>query len=86
MLKKLFLFIFLSIGVQAFSQQIYKRTLKLMGSRFDITVVAQDSVEAHKHIDLAVKEISRIENSFLLGIPTLKLRPLIKMLVCKPQK
>ncbi len=61
MLKKLFLLFFLSIGVQTFSQQIYKRTLKLMGSRFDITVVAQDSVEAHKHIDLAVKEISRIE-------------------------
>ena len=39
----------------------YKRTLKLMGSRFDITVVANDSIQAHKYIDTAVAEISRIE-------------------------
>ncbi len=32
-----------------------------MGSRFDITVVAQDSLEAHRYIELAIKEISRIE-------------------------
>ncbi|MEZ4795451.1 MAG: FAD:protein FMN transferase [Flavobacteriaceae bacterium] len=41
--------------------QNYKRTLKLMGSRFDITVVAKDSVEGNRYIDLAVNEISRIE-------------------------
>lgn len=33
-----------------------------MGSRFDITVVADDSTEAHHYIDLAVEEISRIES------------------------
>ena len=32
-----------------------------MGSRFDITVVANDSANANKYIDLAVNEISRIE-------------------------
>lgn len=32
-----------------------------MGSRFDITVVAKDSITAHHHIDTAVAEISRIE-------------------------
>lgn len=32
-----------------------------MGSRFEITVVAKDSVEAAVYIDLAVHEISRIE-------------------------
>ncbi len=32
-----------------------------MGSRFDITVVARDSTEAHFFIDLAVSEITRIE-------------------------
>ncbi|OAD91561.1 thiamine biosynthesis protein ApbE [Aequorivita soesokkakensis] len=44
-----------------FSQEIFKRTLKLMGSRFEITVVAKDSTEANKYIDLAIGEISRIE-------------------------
>ena len=32
-----------------------------MGSRFDITVVANDSISAHKYIDTAVAEITRIE-------------------------
>ena len=43
------------------AQHPYKRTLKLMGSRFDITVVANDSIQANKYIDTAVAEISRIE-------------------------
>ena len=43
------------------AQQTYKRTLKLMGSRFDISVVAQDSIEANNYIDTAINEISRIE-------------------------
>jgi len=43
------------------AQQPYKRTLKLMGSRFNITVVANDSLQANKYIDTAVAEISRIE-------------------------
>ncbi|SNR39858.1 thiamine biosynthesis lipoprotein [Maribacter sedimenticola] len=43
------------------AQEPYKRTMKLMGSRFDITVVAKDLVEANGYIDLAVNEITRIE-------------------------
>lgn len=43
------------------AQQPYKRILKLMGSRFEITVVANDSLQANQHIDIAVKEIARIE-------------------------
>ncbi|WP_348771761.1 FAD:protein FMN transferase [Maribacter sp. MMG018] len=45
----------------AIGQQNYLRTLKLMGSRFDITVVANDSVTANGYIDDAVAEIKRIE-------------------------
>lgn len=43
------------------AQQAFKRTLKLMGSRFEITVVAQDSTQANSYIDVAVIEIIRIE-------------------------
>lgn len=43
------------------AQQPYNRTLKLMGSRFDVTVVAKDSIEGNKYIDTAVAEITRIE-------------------------
>ena len=44
------------------AQETFKRTLKLMGSRFDITVVAKDSLEGKKFIKMAVDEIERIEN------------------------
>ncbi|MEM5564884.1 FAD:protein FMN transferase [Psychroserpens sp. AS72] len=46
---------------QAGAQITHKRTLKLMGSRFDITVVAKDTILADSYIDLAVSEITRIE-------------------------
>lgn len=45
----------------AFSQQNVKKTLKLMGSRFDITVVASSETEGNSLINLATDEISRIE-------------------------
>lgn len=61
------------------AQQPYKRTLKLMGSRFDITVVANDSLQANKHIDTAVAEISRIEKLISSWDEILKHQKLIAM-------
>ncbi|RIJ47832.1 FAD:protein FMN transferase [Maribellus luteus] len=43
------------------ANQPYKRTLKLMGSRFEITVVANSETEANQFMDMAVEEITRIE-------------------------
>jgi thiamine biosynthesis lipoprotein len=43
------------------AQNTYKRTLKLMGSRFDITVVASSEQQGQEYMDLAVQEITRIE-------------------------
>ncbi len=40
----------------------YSRKLSLMGSSFSITVVAESQLKADTYIDLAVNEISRIEN------------------------
>ncbi|WP_413667949.1 FAD:protein FMN transferase [Mucilaginibacter sp. Mucisp86] len=40
---------------------VYKRVLKLMGNRFEISVVSDDENWASGRIDLAVAEISRIE-------------------------
>jgi len=57
-------FILLSIiFVSSFTnaQQLHRKTLKLMGSRFDISVIVNDSTEATKYINLAIEEISRIE-------------------------
>lgn len=54
----LLLFAFASM----FAQKRYTRVTKLMGSRYDITVVADDSVQAARYIDMAINEIKRIEN------------------------
>jgi thiamine biosynthesis lipoprotein len=43
---------------------LYKRVLKLMGNRFEISVVAEDPVWADECIADAVKEIQRIEKLF----------------------
>lgn len=62
MIKKRIIFIAaLLLTTNVFAQTVYKRTLLLMGSRFDITVVANDSVQGNSYIDLAVGEIGRIE-------------------------
>ena len=39
----------------------YKKNLKLMGNRFEISILANDEDYANANIDLAVAEISRIE-------------------------
>lgn len=55
------IFILLLSSVPLTAQQSFHRNLKLMGSGFQITVVVKDSTEANSVIDLAGKEISRIE-------------------------
>ncbi|TDS14267.1 thiamine biosynthesis lipoprotein [Maribacter caenipelagi] len=60
MKKLLLILLIFSVG-QLYGQEPYKRTLELMGSRFDITVVAKDPVEGDEYINLAISEITRIE-------------------------
>ncbi len=60
--RLIFFFPLIIFSSQAFSlNQQFKRTLKLMGSRFDITVVAPDERIGNDYIDMAVAEITRIE-------------------------
>jgi len=61
MKQVVFLFLlFLSFTTTA--QVLRKRTVKLMGSRFDITIVAKDSLTAEQNIDAVIAEVTRIEN------------------------
>ncbi|PIF70844.1 FAD:protein FMN transferase [Flavobacterium sp. 2] len=46
----------------AHSQVLRKRTTLLMGGRFDISIVAKDSLTAEKNITEVIAEITRIEN------------------------
>ncbi|WP_456379383.1 FAD:protein FMN transferase [Lutibacter sp.] len=61
MKKYYFLVLTLFLSTLLYSQQVHKKTLKLMGSRFDISVVENDSLKAHEHINTAINEITRIE-------------------------
>ena len=60
-MQKIITFILLFTVTTVFSQKRYTKVTKLMGSRYDITVVAKDSVKAQQYIDMAIAEISRIE-------------------------
>ena len=56
--------VFFLILIQAFTsnaQDVFYKTTKLMGSRFDLTVVAADSIEGKMYIDTAIAEITCIE-------------------------
>ena len=60
-IKHLFLFLILC-GFSSHSQVLRKRTTLLMGGRFDISIVAKDSLSAEQNIDEVIAEITRIEN------------------------
>jgi thiamine biosynthesis lipoprotein len=59
------LFSFISFG-----QITYKKKASLLGSPFDITVVAKDSIEGNNYTEDAIAEVKRIENLISDWIPT----------------
>lgn len=61
-MKKILFFLVLIISFNTSAQVLRKRAVKLMGSRFDITIVANDTLSAENNIDSVIAEITRIEN------------------------
>ncbi|MEO5889410.1 MAG: FAD:protein FMN transferase [Ferruginibacter sp.] len=61
-MKRCLTVVLLLSGLICTSQVLRKRTVKLMGSRFDITIVGQDSAMAEMYIDTVIGEVARIEN------------------------
>ncbi|OHT43877.1 FAD:protein FMN transferase [Flavobacterium tructae] len=58
-----YLFLLLILGgLTSNAQVLRKRTTLLMGGRFDISIVAKDSLTAEQNIDIVIAEITRIEN------------------------
>jgi thiamine biosynthesis lipoprotein len=66
---KFCLFLFLGT-LTAFSQITHKKKYALLGSPFEITVVAKDTVEGNYYVNSAVNEVKRIENLISDWIPT----------------
>lgn len=69
-MKFRFFLLVLLFSVFAFSQITHKRKYALLGSPFEITVVAKDTIEGNKYATLAVAEVKRIENLISDWIPT----------------
>lgn len=55
-------FLFLNYFCQAQQKTTVERQTILMGSVFQITIVADDSLKANHYIDMTIAEIARIEN------------------------
>lgn len=52
------------------AQVVHKKTTFMLGSPFEISVVAKDTLQANVYIDLAITEVKRIENLISDWIPT----------------
>ena len=61
-LNKLLFLLLIGSSISGYSQVLRKRTTLLMGGRFDITVIAKDSLTAVQSIETIITEITRIEN------------------------
>lgn len=61
MFKPISTCLLLLVCITTAAQVSRTRTKMLMGGRFDITIVAHDSITAEANIDTVIKEISRIE-------------------------
>lgn len=69
-MKKLLILLLLATQSISFGQQIFKKKENLLGSPFEITVVAKDSLQGNEFTSLAIQEVKRIENLISDWIPT----------------
>lgn len=63
-------YVVLLLSISSFGQIMHKKKLSMLGSPFEITVVANDTLKANEYINLAVAEVKRIENQISDWIPT----------------
>lgn len=85
-MKKIILICFLFTTVLATAQITHKRKLFMLGSPFEVTAVANDTVQANEYIDLAVAEVKRIENLISDWIPTTQISEINRNAGLKPVK
>lgn len=85
-MKKIFFLVFLLTSFSMSAQIIHKRKLSLLGSPFEITLVAKDTIEANVYINMAVVEVKRIENVISDWIPTTPISEINRNAGIKPVK
>ena len=77
---------FLLAIIVANAQIAHKRKLSMLGSPFEVTAVATDTIKANEYIDLAVAEVKRIENLISDWIPTTQISDVNRNAGIKPVK
>lgn len=85
-MNKIAIILFLTATLSSFGQITHKRKLYMLGSPFEMTVVAQDTVQGNQYINLAVTEVKRIENLISDWIPTTQLSQVNQNAGIKPIK
>jgi thiamine biosynthesis lipoprotein len=85
-MRQLSLILYLFVGAMASGQVTQKRTLSMLGSPFEMIVEAKDIPEADAYIDMAVAEVSRIENLISDWIPTTPISEVNRNAGIKPVK
>ena len=69
-MKKIAIAFLLFSSILTFGQITHKKKFSLLGSPFEITVVAKDTIQGNEFANLAVAEVKRIENLISDWIPT----------------
>ena len=69
-MKNILAYCFLLVNSFSFGQIVYQKKLSMLGSPFEITVVAKDTLQGTLFTDMAVAEVKRIENLISDWIPT----------------
>lgn len=68
-MKKIFLLFLLFSALNTNAQVLRKRTVTLMGGRWDITLIAKTRAIAERNIDTVIAEVARIESLISDWIP-----------------
>jgi thiamine biosynthesis lipoprotein len=69
-MQKILITLLFLVSAVVQSQIAHKRKLFLLGSPFELTVVAQDTLQGNIFIDQGIAEVKRIENLISDWIPT----------------
>ena len=84
-MKKIILLLLIS-SISSYGQIVYKKKLALIGSPFEITVIAKYTIEGNEYANLAVGEVKRIENLISDWIPTTQISQVNQNSGIKPIK
>ncbi|WP_298396449.1 FAD:protein FMN transferase [Flavobacterium sp.] len=85
-MKRYLLFGLVLMTLNSFGQIVYKKKLSMLGSPFEITVIAKDSAQGIVFADKAIAEVKRIENLISDWIPTTQISQVNKNAGIKPIK